>query len=313
MLHTIFNRNRAAKREILHNSHAIIDFLSNSLGERTLRKYENLAAASTYIANRFAQFGHIPIEEGYRVDDKRVHNIIADIPGKDPSRGLVLIGAHYDTISDTPGADDNASGIAGLLEVYRLLSAGSYARTIRFIAFTLEEPPHFSGDTMGSMVSAKNSRDRGDRIDLMICLEMLGFGGKHVEQHVPFRDMARKTPKRGDFLAVVSLPSSSAYTFLWKKLYNGRARREIIDMVGPSSIPGISHSDHYSYVKQGYPAIMLTDTAFYRNMNYHTELDTMKTINFQFLTENIWNIHLTLASLANLETLVSASDSGLNR
>jgi Zn-dependent M28 family amino/carboxypeptidase len=303
MLGTLFNRNRVQKREILHNSRTILDYLSNNLGERSIRKYDNLESAARYIRDWFTRYGHPPDEEDYMAAGKKVQNLITDIPGRDPRAGMILLGAHYDTIEGTAGADDNASGITGLLEVYRLLSARQFKRTIRFIAFTLEEPPFFSGDHMGSMVCAKNARARKDNIELMVCLEMIGCGGKKYEQHIPFRDMARKTPRVGDFLAVVSLPSSSEYTFLFKKVYNRHSRKEIIDFIGPSSIPGISHSDHYSFVKQGYPAIMLTDTAFYRNANYHTEHDTFDTINLKFITDNIWNIHLALAEIADLESL----------
>jgi len=234
-----------------------------------------------------------------------VANIRAEIPGITSPEKIIVVGAHYDTIEDTPGADDNASGIAGLLELYRLLSPFRFKRTIRFVAFTLEEPPYFSGENMGSMVCARCAREREDLIELMVCLEMLGFAGRRYEQNVPFRDMAKNFPRKGDFLAVVSLPSSAPYAYAWKQVYNRYARKNIVDIVGPSSIPGINHSDHYSFNRHGYPAIMLTDTAFYRNKNYHTGEDTFDTINFKFLTEHILYSFNTIRVIADCEDIAS--------
>lgn len=293
------------RKSIDRNARDILRFLSVDLGERTLRRYENLRAAADYIRGKFASGGASVVDEEYEVDGRRVANIRAEIPGLTSPEKIIVVGAHYDTIEDTPGADDNASGIAGLLELYRLLSPFRFKRTIRFVAFTLEEPPYFSGENMGSMVCARCAKEREDRIELMICLEMLGFAGRRYEQNVPFRDMAKNFPRRGDFLAVVSLPSSAAYAYSWKQVYNRYARKNIVDIVGPSSIPGINHSDHYSFNRHGYPAIMLTDTAFYRNKNYHTGEDTFDTINFKFLTEHILYSFNTIRVIADCEDIAS--------
>lgn len=289
------------KRRIRKNSKDIINYLSQTLGERTLRRYENLEGAGVYILDYFARYGHIPCAEEYIVDKSRVANIITEIRGFEEPERIILIGAHYDTIEDTPGADDNASAVAGLLELYRLLSPFRFRRTLRFVAFTLEEPPYFSSDAMGSMVHAGKSRRRKDRIDLMICLEMMGYAGKRIPQDFPMAEMKKIYPPYGNYLAVVSLPSSAPYTYLWKSIYNRHSRRKIFEMIGPASIPGMGLSDHHSFVKNGYPAIMLTDTAFYRNKNYHTEGDTFDTINFDFLSDNIMSSFITIREMANME------------
>ncbi len=292
------------RKTVISNSREILQFLSVSLGERTLRRYESFCGAAQFIKDRFLRQGSVPVEEEYSIGDRKVSNIIAEIPGTDASGRMIIIGAHYDTIEDTPGADDNASGIAGLLELHRLLSGVRLKRTIRFIAFTLEEPPFFSGPEMGSMVSARNSKEKNEPIDLMICLEMIGYAHRKYHQHVPFRDMARYFPKKGDFLSVVSLPSYSEYTHMWKRVYNKYSKTPIIDLIGPSSIPGITHSDHYSYNRHGFPAIMLTDTAFYRNNNYHTECDTYQTINFKFMAEHIINTCNAVKEIADMDQIV---------
>ncbi|HDP80010.1 MAG TPA: M28 family peptidase [Spirochaetes bacterium] len=304
MLNSVFSKEAKQKREIQDNARKIIGHLAVTLGERTLRKYRNLGESERFIINRFSQHVYPVLEEEYYVNDSRVANIIAEIPGYERPERIIVIGAHYDTIEDTPGADDNASGIAALLEIYRLMAPLRCRRTIRFVAFTLEEPPFFQGEHMGSMVNAKKARERNDPIELMVCLEMLGFAGKKYKQNVPFRNMGGNLPERGDFLAVVSLPTSAGYTYAWKKIYNRNSKQPIVDIIGPSSIPGITHSDHYSFNRYGYPAIMLTDTAFYRNTNYHTESDTVDTINFSFLAEHIYRTFQTLREMADQDEIL---------
>lgn len=301
---TLLQKNKE-KKVITANCKKIIFTLAEELGERTLRLYNNLTSARDFIHTAFTRQGSAPYMEEYCVGGKTVHNIVAEVRGTEFPEKIILIGAHYDTIEGTPGADDNASAVAGLLELHRLISGTPAKRTIRFVAFTLEEPPYFSTEEMGSMVHAKNSRERNDVIELMVCLEMLGFGGKKVQQRFPVSDMKRDYPRTGNYLAVVSLPSSADLAYLWKRVYNTYAKknRSIYDMIGPSSIPGIGFSDHISFNRFNYRNIMLTDTAFFRNDNYHTENDTYSTINFDFLYENILFSYYTIREIASLEQL----------
>lgn len=291
------------RRIINRNSREIVYYLSSELGERSLRRYDNLKRTGDFIFDYFERFGDAPRTEDYTVEGKRVTNIITEIEGSDKPENIIIIGAHYDTVEGTPGADDNASGIAGLLELYRLLSGNTYRRTLRFAAFTLEEPPYFSSEQMGSMYHAKGCRERKDLIDLMICLEMIGYANRKNEQKFPSREMENKYPSRANYLTVVSLPSSSEFTYLWRDIYNNYSKKRVYEFIGPSSIPGINLSDNYSFIKNGYPAIMLTDTAFWRNSNYHTAQDTFDTINFSFLTYNIVHMCRTITEIANLEEM----------
>jgi Zn-dependent M28 family amino/carboxypeptidase len=273
------------------------------LGERTLVKYENLNSAREYINDRFMRYGYNPVEETYTVDKKIVANISAEIPGKEKPEEIILVGAHYDTVENTAGADDNASGIAGLLELSRLAAGADFKRTVRFTAFTLEEPPYFSTEEMGSMVNAAGCRKRNEDIRVMICLEMIGYGGKNIRQKYPPGWECGNYPKNGDFLSVVTLPSSSEYAHLFKKVYNSSAAKKIHDIIAPASVPGISHSDHFSFIRNEFSAIMLTDTGFYRNDNYHGSEDTLDTLNFSFLADNIINISKALTVLAERDSL----------
>ena len=312
-LFTMSGKNDKLRREIFKRARDHVYFLAEELGERTIREYDNLNHAGYYIKDYIAEFGHQAYNESYIVDGKEVSNIIAEIPGKEKDK-IILIGAHYDTVEDSPGGDDNASAIAGLLEIYRLLAPYNYRRTIRFVAFTLEEPPHFSTENMGSAVHAAGCHKRNENIELMICLEMIGYGGKERKQRFPF-GLEEQYPHitSGDFLCVAALPSSSMYAQLWKNKYNSHSDSKIIDLVAPASLPGMDLSDHRSFVKYEYPAIMLTDTGQYRNKNYHTRDDTAETLNYWFLADNIINIYVTLRELLDVKKFFHNSHNSIER
>lgn len=285
------------KKRIIRNTKDIIHHLSVDIGERTIRKYENLDRTRRYIIDYFTRYGFAPREETYTAAGQRVSNIITEIRGTEFPENIILVGAHYDTIEDTPGADDNASGIAALLELFRLLSGCRFKKTVRFVAFTLEEPPFFSTELMGSMVHAKNCRKRKDKIDLMVCLEMMGFGSRRCHQDYPINHNRVEYPVYGCYMSVISLPSNSMPVHEWTHVYNARARRKIYEYIGPASIPGMDLSDHMSFIRSGYPAIMLSDTGFYRNKHYHSPDDTYETINFRFLCDSIVNSREALKQL----------------
>ncbi|HQL80970.1 MAG TPA: M28 family peptidase [Spirochaetota bacterium] len=275
------------KNQVLRNARDILHYLSVELGERTIRKYQNLEQARDYIKDYFSRYGYKPREETYTAAGVKVSNVIAEIPGTEFPGSIILVGAHYDTIEDTPGADDNTSGIAALLEIYRLLAVRRYRKTVRFVAFTLEEPPFFSTELMGSMVNAVNCRKRKDSIELMVCLEMVGFASRRCPQDYPLNHKHKEYPVCGNYISVISLPSNADSVYRWKKIYNNHARCKIFEYIGPASIPGMDLSDHMSFIRSGYPAIMISDTGFYRNKNYHSPDDTIDTINFKFMADVI--------------------------
>lgn len=293
----LISERSSQKRRVIRNTRDILHYLAVDIGERTIRNYENLERARRYIIEYFTRYGVAPREETYVAAGHTVSNIIAEIRGTEFPGHIILVGAHYDTIEDTPGADDNASGIAALLEMFRLLSGSRFKKTVRFVAFTLEEPPFFSTDLMGSMVHAKNCRKRKEKIDLMVCLEMMGFGSRRCHQDYPANHKRDEYPEYGSYLSVISLPSNSEPVYEWSRIYNSCARRKIYEYIGPASIPGMDLSDHMSFIRSGYPAIMLSDTGFYRNKHYHSPEDTYETINFDFLSESIVDSSRTLKEL----------------
>lgn len=293
-------------RKVLLNSRETILYLSKKIGDRSPSQYDSLNSAKDYLISRFHAMGAEPLLESYTVDGREYTNIIIEIPGKKRSRNeIVIIGAHYDTVEGTPGANDNATGIAALIELYRLLSKHPMRRTVRLVAFTLEEPPFFNTDGMGSMVHACRCLNEKHNIVLMVSIDMIGFGGRFVKQEYPLGGMEGKYPSTGNFLSVAALPSHSQYAFLWKKHYNTHAskRNRIFEIVAPASVDGMNLSDHTSFHKSGFPSLLITDTGFYRNKTYHTEYDTEDTINYGFLAENITNIYHTVRDIVNRKTL----------
>ncbi len=291
------------KKRVKENAGSIVYRLAEEIGERSIRKYDKLNAARGYILEQFRENGGDPVEETYTVDGAEVSNIVVEIEGTDQPENIIVLGAHYDTVENTPGADDNASAVAALLELHRLLSRQSHRKTLRFVAFTLEEPPYFSTGLMGSMQYAAGCRERNDNIELMICLEMLGFASKKHVQEFPFESMKQQYPMKGDFLTVISFPSMSRHVYLWKKLFNQYSKKEIYEVIGPASIPGMDLSDHSSFIRHGYPAIMLTDTAFYRNKNYHTPDDTYDTLNYRFMADIIMTSFQAVSDILDMEEL----------
>lgn len=299
-----FSEEFREKKIVFRNTKDIIHHLSVDIGERTIRKYENLERSKNYIIDYFTRYGAAPKEETYTAAGAKVSNIIAEISGSDNPDAIILVGAHYDTIEDTPGADDNASGVAALLELFRLLSRYRFKKTVRFVAFTLEEPPFFSTKLMGSMVNAHNCVKRNDKIELMVCLEMMGYAARKCHQDYPVNHNRHEYPAYGSYISVISLPSNSEFVHLWKKIYNNHTRSKIYAYIGPASIPGMDMSDHMSFIRSGYPAIMISDTGFYRNKNYHSSDDSYETINFKFLADSTFYSYETLKDLLDRDLRV---------
>jgi len=208
------------KTQIETNLRLHVDRLAGLIGARTLRRPKTIQATIGYIEGQWAEMGYKNTRETYDALGDEATNLIVEQTGSESPEEIVLLGAHYDTVSTTPGADDNASAVAVLLEVSRLLKQHNYKRTVRYVAFACEEPPNFNLDAMGSQYHARQSRIRGDKIVGMLCLEMVGYystaiGSQAIPPIIP-KWMHRFFPKRGDFLASVgNIPS-------WKLCRNFR-------------------------------------------------------------------------------------------
>ena len=148
-----------------------VSTLAERIGERNIKHYDSLNASFDYIDNDLQGNGFKVTEQEYSVNGKSVKNIEAEIRGTERPEENVIVGAHYDSVSGSPGANDNASGVAALLELARNFKELGPKRTLRFVAFVNEEPPYFQTEEMGSRVYARRSRERGENIVAMISLE----------------------------------------------------------------------------------------------------------------------------------------------
>ena len=280
-----------------------VERLAGLLGPRNLQHPTAYAAAEAYVARELAAAGYDVRRIPFAVGRNEAANLEATRPGR--CGEVVVVGAHYDTCADTPGADDNASAVAGLIELARLLRQGSRPRrTIRLVAFANEEWPHFHTDTMGSFVCARDLQREADaggvRVAGMLCLEMIGYfrtsrGSQPYPPQIP-RVLRPLLPSRGDFLALLSDVGSAAWTYRLRAKM-GRSNRPdkslprlpIWALAIPPAATGGSHmlSDHASFRAQGFPAAMLTDTAFVRNPHYHLPSDLPDTLDYPRMAQAI--------------------------
>lgn len=253
--------------------------LSEEIGERNSENMPALQRAADYIADQFRSFGYVPAIREF--GEKRYRNISVELHGGEKQDEVIVIGAHYDTVWLTPGADDNASGVAGLLEIARALAGNRFERTLRLVAFCNEEEPFYGTDEMGSQISAQRSRARGEKIVAMFSLEMIGYySNERGSQRYP--DVIRHLyPERANFIAFVANLESR------KMLHQAiaRFRKERVfpseGMVAPEwLVPDIRRSDNASYWKYNYPAAMITDTSNYRNHRYHGVGDVYESLDY---------------------------------
>ena len=235
----------------------------------------------------------------YEGDGVQVRKLIVEKIGTDPEKPCSVLGAHYDTVLDTPGADDNATGVAGLLELLRLLRDYPNKRTIRFVAFPHEEPPYFYTHLMGSRQYAKKMKQAGENVMVMLALEMLGYAGKRYPQlyPAPLMRFLVRYPKYGNFIGLVGNLKSLRMMSVVRRAMRGRGTVGVESLSAPGFIPPLFLSDHSSFWKYGFPALMVTDTAFLRNPYYHKETDTADTLNYSFLAEVVDAVYAAVLAL----------------
>lgn len=256
-----------------------VRMLSETLHPRSVGELTNLEAAANYIRTEFTAAGAAVADQWFTDRGEKYRNVIARFgPAEGP---ILVIGAHYDSFETTPGADDNASGIAGLIELAGLLARHPPGRPVELVAFTNEEPPHFRYPSMGSAHHAASLRAAGRDVSLMLALEMIGwFSDTAGSQAYPFPGMSLLYPDKGDFIAVIGRFSDWAETRKVKAAMRGSGDLPVHSMNSLSLIPGVDFSDHLNYWAEGYPALMITDTAFYRNPHYHTPEDTYDRLDY---------------------------------
>lgn len=260
-----------------------VSTLSKLEYSRSMRNKPYLDTAAFYIEDELTEMGYIHRRQEYKAKGKKVWNILTNI-GKGP---LIVLGAHYDVFWDTPGADDNASGVAGLLEIARILKKNESILKNRFeIAFyTLEEPPHYRTNEMGSYVHATSLFQKKEDVKLMICIEMIGYFSNEKIQEYPLGILKLFYPKTADYIAVVSNYRSRGFMKDASKAIKKGANIKVCHLAAPSWVPGIDFSDHQNFWAYKYRAIMISNTSFYRNSGYHTMHDTIEKLDFYKMGE----------------------------
>ena len=274
---------RAVEGSLTERLRASIDMLAGEIGARSLSERPGLDRAESWIRGEWESQGFKVLAHPYDVQGKTVRNLEVILPGSDAALPAIVIGAHYDSWAATPGADDNASGVAVLLELSRALIAEPPVRTIRFVAFVNEEPPYFMTGAMGSLVYAQALAEEGVELLGMVALETLGYYDETPKSQDFPPGLAAFYPDRGNFLAFVGMLSSSSWIDRWVGGFREVAEVPSESLAAPSFVQGVNWSDHWSFETHGYPALMITDTAPYRNPNYHTMADTPDTIDFETL------------------------------
>lgn len=283
--------------ELAHRLKRHVYTLSHVIGDRSVYKYDKLCAAADYIAGQFASFGYEVGYQKYIIQGKEVSNIsVVKTGAKNPVR-KIIVGAHYDTALN-PGADDNASGIAGLLELARFVFDKELDSTIKFIAFPAEEPPFFDSDDMGSWVYAKSARAAKKDIRAVLILEMIGYYSSRSRSQTyptPFRFLF---PHRGNFISVLGNIRSAGLVFKILSSFKKASCFPIVPMVVYNFASAVHFSDHWAFWTEGYRAVMISDTSFYRNRRYHRQDDTFDTLDYASMAEVVKGLGGTLQALA---------------
>ncbi len=268
-----------------------VETLSGRFRTRWVTHPETLDAAASWIAERMRTAGLEVSDHPFEVMEGTFRNVVGVRAGTDASAPVLVVGAHYDAYGELPGADDNASGVAGLLELAATLVAVP-RRTVYFVAFVNEEPPFFGGDDMGSYRYARFLVESGIEVDLMVSLEMIGcFSDAPGSQHFPLAALRLLYPDRGDFLAVIGDLGSGAAIRQVKRALHSTGAIPVYSFRGPKWIPGVDWSDHLSFRRAGFRAVMVTDTAFLRNPRYHTRHDTPDTLNYAQMAQVVRALH----------------------
>ena len=275
-----------------------VERLAGCIGERHVRRPQALHAAEAYVRETWQALGYEVVRQAYDAAGVESANLEITLTGSERADQIVLAGAHYDTVPGSPGADDNASGVAAVLELARLLSGQHCARTIRLVAFVNEEPPFFYWGEMGSKVYARAARSRGDDIRVMLSLEMLGcYSDAPGSQEYP-PPLGLFYPKQGNFIGFVSNLRSHRALRAAFSAFADHSDFPAERLAAPTFVPGVGWSDQLSFWREGYPALMVTDTAFYRYRHYHRPTDTPEKLDYARMARVVEGLARMLASLA---------------
>ena len=285
---------------------ANVQKLAGEIGERNMWHYPQLNAAADFIEDSFSRAGLRTRRDSYETQGQPCHNIEAEIPGTRPE--IIVIGAHYDSVFGSPGANDNGTGAAAVLALALRFATRETTqhppqrtpnKTLRFVAFVNEEPPYFLSGEMGSLAYARRCRERGDKISAMISLETIGyFSDAPNSQTYPSPGLSLFYPNVGNFIGFVSNVKSRALLRRVMALFRKHAKIPSEGASLPAFIPGVSWSDQWSFWQHGYQAIMVTDTAPFRYPYYHSSNDTPDKLDYDRFTLVVSGMEKVIQELA---------------
>ncbi len=269
------------------------------VGNRSTYYPKRFAESAAWIHDQLSSYGYTQINESFVERGSRTPNMEVVVPGTINPKEIVLIGAHYDAFQGTPGADDNASGVAAVLHLARTYHSKPQPRTLRFVLFVNEEPPAFWTKDMGSWVYAKQCRAAGDNIVAMISIESIGYYSDKPNSQMYPKPLDMAYPTTGDFIAFVSNYGSRSLNKHALSVFRGTTHFPSEGASPPGIFPGVGWSDHWSFWQEGYAAMMITDTATYRNPFYHTPQDAPGTLDYDRMSRVVEGLHPVIDDLAD--------------
>ena len=290
----------AEEKEIRDRLHHHVRMLAETIGERNIWHPDSMVRAARFIEEAFTGLGYRPERQNYEARQVAVSNLAVEIKGFSQPEEIIVIGAHYDTVLSSPGANDNASGVAALLELARLLKEAKPARTVRLVAFANEEAPFFLSGERGSRRYAARCRQRQEQIMAMLSLETIGWysDASHSQSYPP--PFSFFYPDTANFIGFVGNLGSRALVRRAIAAFRRHAKFPSEGTAAPGWLTGIGWSDHSSFWKEGYPAIMITDTALFRYPAYHGQNDTPEKLDYGRMARVVTGLVRVVEDLADL-------------
>lgn len=306
-----------SEKEISTGLSSHVDHLAMKIGQRNFLFPNGLRASADYIEAKFSEYGYKPERTSFKADvsltstyreaqkdaNFSYENIVAEIKGVTHPDEIIVIGAHYDSapLDNCRAANDNASGVAAVLELARMFSGRTFDRTLRFAAFPNEEPPFFQTNSMGSYVYAKGCKSRKENIVGMFSLETMAYySDKPESQNYPY-PLSKFYPDKGDFIGFVGNISSRRLVRKSVGIFRGKVKFPCEGASLYSDIPGVGWSDHWAFWEMGYPALMVTDTAPFRYPFYHTASDNPDKLDFDKMARVVKGLETVIQELAGVE------------
>lgn len=275
---------------------AHVEMLSKTFHPRDWTNVTNLNRSADYIAAHLAKAGGRVERQPFTAVQRPYQNVLASWGPVGGPR--IVVGAHYDSVAGTPGADDNASGVAGLIELAYLLQGSELSCEVQLAAYSLEEPPFFAGDHMGSVIHVNGLQREGVELKAALILEMIGCFDAELPQKFPLPLLRLFYPDHGDFLAIVGRHDQSAVLRCVKRgMLTSAADLPIHAICTPAAVPGMDFSDHRNFWSEDLPAVMITDTAFFRNAAYHQPEDTADSLNYERMAQVVSAVYGAVLAL----------------